>query len=38
MYLIPTLNTQGEVLEILNKIHDCNEPKVEGNWIITLAI
>lgn len=26
MYLIPTLNTQEKVLEVLNKIQSCNEP------------
>jgi hypothetical protein len=30
MYLIPTLNTQEEVLEILNKIRSCDEPGAAG--------
>ena len=31
MYLIPTLNTQEEVLTVLNKIQLCNEQGVAGN-------
>jgi len=30
MYLIPTLNIQEEVLEILNKIQFCDEPGAAG--------
>jgi len=31
MYLIPTLDTQEEVLTVLNKIQSCDEPGTEGN-------
>lgn len=31
MYLIPTLNTQEEVLTVLNKIQLCDEPGAAGN-------
>jgi len=30
MYLIPTLNTQENILEVLNKIQSCNEPGAAG--------
>lgn len=30
MYLIPTLNTQEEVLELLSKIQSCGEPGAAG--------
>jgi hypothetical protein len=33
MYLIPSLNTQEEVLEALNKIESCEEPGAAGNKI-----
>ena len=31
MYLIPTLNTQEDVLTVLNNIQSCGEPGVAGN-------
>jgi len=31
MYLIPTLNTQEEVLTVLNKIQLCDESGATGN-------
>jgi hypothetical protein len=31
MYLIPTLNTQSEVLAVFNKIQLCDEPGAVGN-------
>ena len=32
MYLIPTLNTQEEVLTILNNIQSCGESGILGNY------
>ncbi len=32
MYLIPTLNTQEEVLTILNDLQSCGEPGIIGNY------
>ena len=32
MYLIPTLNTQEEVLTILNNLRSCGEPGTAGNY------
>ena len=32
MYLIPTLNTQEEVLSVLNTIELCDEPGAAGNY------
>ncbi len=31
MYLVPTLNTQEEVLEILNQIQSCDESGAASN-------
>jgi hypothetical protein len=31
MYLIPTLDTQEEVLTVLNEIQHCDEPGAAGN-------
>jgi len=31
MYLIPTLNTQEDVLTVLNNIQSCGEPGAAGN-------
>jgi hypothetical protein len=31
MYLIPTLNTQEDVLTVLNIIQSCGEPGAAGN-------
>lgn len=38
MYLIPSLNTQEEVLEVLNKIESCEEPGTAGNKIANIKL